>query len=61
MSRGYEVLEDTNGTVIHWRRCAVDNCAGLICIGMSTKYCYPHGIEFGDFTEDKFKKDRGDC
>jgi len=41
-----------------WPRCEITSCANCVCIGMSKSLCYPHGIEFGAFTEAQFKENR---
>lgn len=55
--RGYEEFE-CEGEEIMWQRCEITDCPNCICMGMSTSLCYPHGIEFGAFTEAQFEENR---
>lgn len=59
--RGYtevDILE--NDYVIAWPNCEIDGCENGVCIGMSKSLCYPHGIEFGAFTEEEWEANRAE-
>ncbi len=56
--RGFEEFELEDGTELYWARCEINGCPNGICSGMSNSLCYPHGIEFGAFTEAEFEADR---
>lgn len=55
--RGYTTFE-CEGVVFDWQNCEITGCPNCICVGMSDSLCYPHGIEFGAFTEAQFDADR---
>jgi hypothetical protein len=56
--RGSEEFECEDGSTLVWPRCEITDCENGICAGMSKSLCYPHGIEFGAFTEAEFEADR---
>ncbi len=56
--RGFEEFELEDGSALLWQRCEITDCPNGICMGMSKSLCYPHGIEFGAFTEEEFEADR---
>lgn len=56
--RGYEEFEDEAGETVIWRRCEITDCPNCVCVGMSASLCYPHGIEFGAFTEEEVEANR---
>lgn len=56
--RGYGVFELEDGETLLWPRCEINGCEAHVCVGMSKSLCYPHGIEFGSFTEEQFEADR---
>lgn len=57
--RGYQEFEEEDGRTFSWPRCEITECPNMVCLGVSQSLCYPHGIEFGAFTEEEFLKDRG--
>lgn len=56
--RGSEEFELDDGETLIWPRCEINGCENMICVGMSKSLCYPHGIEFGAFTEEQVAADR---
>jgi hypothetical protein len=56
--RGCEEFELEDGSTLVWPRCEISGCEAGVCIGMSKSLCYPHGIEFGAFTEAEFEANR---
>lgn len=56
--RGIEEFELENGDTLLWPRCEITNCPNGVCVHMSKSLCYPHGIEFGAFTEAEFEANR---
>lgn len=56
--RGYDKVDLEDGNIIYWPRCEITGCSANVCIGMSKSLCYPHGIEFGAFTEAEVEADR---
>lgn len=56
--RGVIEFEDDNGTPFDWPRCEINDCPNGIAFHMSNSLCYPHGIEFGAFTEAEFETNR---
>lgn len=58
MRRGEEEFECDDGRTFWWARCEIDRCQNYVCRGMSKSLCYPHGIEFGEFTKEQFDVDR---
>lgn len=59
LRRGYELVDiEEPNEILAWPRCEITNCSNGICIGMSKSLCYPHGIEFGAFTEEEFEENR---
>lgn len=56
--RGVIEFECEDGSELHWPRCEITNCENGICIGMSKSLCYPHGIEFNEFTKEQFEESR---
>ena len=57
LRRGYKEI-DYGDSPIAWPRCKITGCDVGVCIDMSKSLCYPHGIEFGAFTEEQFEADR---
>lgn len=56
--RGCEEYELDDGSTFLWPRCEITGCPNGICAGISKSLCYPHGIEFGAFTEAEFERSR---
>jgi hypothetical protein len=56
--RGYELCQYEDEPEFLWPRCEITGCPNNVCLGMSESLCYPHGIEFGSFTEEQFEEDR---
>jgi hypothetical protein len=56
--RGWGKIELDDGETLLWPRCEISNCEAYICVGMSKSLCYPHGIEFGAFTEAEVEENR---
>ena len=47
-----------NGPPFKWARCEITGCQNFVCLRMSNSLCYPHGIEFGEFTKEQFDAER---
>ena len=58
LRRGWDEYEREDGETLLWPRCEITGCVNNVCIGMSKSLCYPHGIEFGAFTEEQVEADR---
>jgi hypothetical protein len=58
MRRGADEFEDDDGATFLWPLCEIDGCQAYVCQGMSKSLCYPHGIEFGEFTKEEFERNR---
>lgn len=56
--RGVEEFECDDGTTFEWPRCEISGCSAYVCLRMSNSLCYPHGIEFGEFTKEQFDVER---
>lgn len=56
--RGWDERKLENGDILLWPKCEISHCENNVCIGMSKSLCYPHGIEFGVFTEQQFEENR---
>lgn len=56
--RGFTIVELEDGQTYAWGRCEITNCPNNVCLRMSKSLCYPHGIEFGEFTEAQFEAER---
>ena len=56
--RGHEEFELEDGDTLLWPRCEITDCLNGVCVHMSKSLCYPHGIEFGAFTEAQFEANR---
>lgn len=56
--RGFDLVEYEDGPTLAWPRCEIDGCDNGVCIGMSKSLCYPHGIEFKEFTVEEFEANR---
>jgi hypothetical protein len=56
--RGYTEVECEDTDPILWPNCEITGCENGICVGMSNSLCYPHGIEFGEFTKEQFEANR---
>jgi hypothetical protein len=58
--RGFDLVQYGDDDPVLWPRCEITDCPNGICIGMSKSLCYPHGIEFGAFTEAEFEANRAE-
>lgn len=45
MKNGEYELVETEDEIFFWRRCVIENCEWLVCLGASDQFCYLHAME----------------